>query len=49
MRAEGLIVDPVCNAKALALAQRLAGRQTVMFWHTGGVLDAVAAAGEAHR
>ena len=49
MRAEGLIVDPVYNAKALALAQRPAGRQTVVFWHTGGVLDAVAAAGEAHR
>ena len=49
MRTEGLIVDPVYNAKALALAQPPAGGQTVVFWHTGGVLDAVAAAGEAHR
>ena len=32
---EGLIVDSV-YAKALALAQRPVGGQTVVFWHTGG-------------
>lgn len=36
-------------AKALALAQRPVGGQTVVFWHTGGVLVAVAAPGEAHK
>jgi D-cysteine desulfhydrase len=41
MRTEGLMVDPVYTAKALALA--LPGR-SVVFWHTGGVLDVVAAA-----
>ena len=41
MRTEGLMVDPVYTAKALALA--LPGRSLV-FWHTGGVLDVVAAA-----
>ena len=40
MRTEGLMVDPVYTAKALALA--LPGRSAV-FWHTGGVLDVVAA------
>ncbi len=49
MRTEGLMVDPVYTAKALALAQRPAGGESVVFWHTGGVLDAVAAAGESHR
>ena len=49
MRTEGLIVDPVYTAKALALAQRSAGSQSVVFWHTGGVLDAVTAAVEAHQ
>ncbi len=44
MRTEGLMVDPVYTAKALALAPP--GRP-VVFWHTGGVLDAVAAAQEA--
>ena len=43
MRTEGLMLDPVYTAKALALAPR--GRP-VVFWHTGGVLDAVAAAQE---
>ena len=40
MRTEGLMVDPVYTAKALAMAPRGAG---AVFWHTGGVLDAVAA------
>jgi 1-aminocyclopropane-1-carboxylate deaminase/D-cysteine desulfhydrase-like pyridoxal-dependent ACC family enzyme len=41
MRTEGLMADPVYTAKALALVPR---RQPVVFWHTGGVLDAVATA-----
>ncbi|HTQ92218.1 MAG TPA: hypothetical protein VMK84_22270 [Streptosporangiaceae bacterium] len=44
MRTEGLMLDPVYTAKALALAP---ARQPVVFWHTGGALDAVAAAQEA--
>jgi 1-aminocyclopropane-1-carboxylate deaminase/D-cysteine desulfhydrase-like pyridoxal-dependent ACC family enzyme len=44
MRTEGLMLDPVYTAKALALAPP---RRPVVFWHTGGVLDAVAAAQEA--
>ena len=44
MRTEGLMLDPVYTAKALAQAPR--GRP-VVFWHTGGVLDAVTAAQEA--
>jgi 1-aminocyclopropane-1-carboxylate deaminase/D-cysteine desulfhydrase-like pyridoxal-dependent ACC family enzyme len=44
MRTEGLMLDPVYTAKALALAPK---NRPVIFWHTGGVLDAVAAAQEA--
>jgi 1-aminocyclopropane-1-carboxylate deaminase/D-cysteine desulfhydrase-like pyridoxal-dependent ACC family enzyme len=44
LRTEGLMVDPVYTAKALALVARHARGRTVVFWHTGGVLDAVAAA-----
>ena len=44
IRTEGLMLDPVYTAKALALAPP---GQPVVFWHTGGVLDAVAAAQEA--
>ena len=40
MRTEGLMMDPVYTAKALAMAPRGA---SAVFWHTGGVLDAVAA------
>jgi 1-aminocyclopropane-1-carboxylate deaminase/D-cysteine desulfhydrase-like pyridoxal-dependent ACC family enzyme len=43
MRTEGLMLDPVYTAKALALAPP--GRD-VVFWHTGGVLDAVAEAAD---
>jgi len=43
MRTAGLMLDPVYTAKALALLPR--GRD-VVFWHTGGVLDTVAAAEE---
>jgi D-cysteine desulfhydrase len=49
MRAEGLLVDPVYTAKALALAARYPGAQPVVFWHTGGLLDAVAVAWEPGR
>lgn len=45
MRTEGLMVDPVYTAKALALVPRYADGGDMVFWHTGGLLDAVAAAG----
>jgi len=44
VRAEGLITDPVYTAKALSLAARQRGAGAVVFWHTGGMLDVVAAA-----
>ncbi len=44
LRTEGLMVDPVYTAKALALVPRYSGTGNVVFWHTGGLLDAVAAA-----
>ena len=44
MRTEGLMVDPVYTAKALALVSRYAAGGNVVFWHTGGQLDAVAVA-----
>lgn len=44
MRTEGLMVDPVYTAKALATVRRCAPGDNVVFWHTGGVLDVVAAA-----
>jgi 1-aminocyclopropane-1-carboxylate deaminase/D-cysteine desulfhydrase-like pyridoxal-dependent ACC family enzyme len=44
MRTEGLMVDPVYTAKALALVRRYADGGNVVFWHTGGQLDAVALA-----
>jgi 1-aminocyclopropane-1-carboxylate deaminase/D-cysteine desulfhydrase-like pyridoxal-dependent ACC family enzyme len=43
-RTEGLMTDPVYTAKALSLAARQPGSGAVVFWHTGGVLDVVAAA-----
>ncbi len=42
MRTEGLMVDPVYTAKALALVSRYAAGGNVVFWHTGGQLDVVA-------
>jgi D-cysteine desulfhydrase len=42
MRTEGLMVDPVYTAKALALVGRYAAGDNVVFWHTGGQLDVVA-------
>lgn len=47
MRTEGLMVDPVYTAKALALVSGYAAGGNVVFWHTGGQLDAVAVAAEA--
>ena len=44
MRTEGLMVDPVYTAKALAVVSRYADDGDVVFWHTGGQLDAVALA-----
>ena len=41
MRTEGLMADPVYTAKALS---QVAGAGPVVFWHTGGLLDAVVAA-----
>jgi D-cysteine desulfhydrase len=47
MRTEGLMVDPVYTAKALALVSRCAAGANVVFWHTGGMLDVVALAARA--
>jgi D-cysteine desulfhydrase len=47
MRTEGLMVDPVYTAKALALVRRYAAGGNVVFWHTGGMLDVVALAARA--
>jgi 1-aminocyclopropane-1-carboxylate deaminase/D-cysteine desulfhydrase-like pyridoxal-dependent ACC family enzyme len=49
MRTEGLMVDPVYTAKALALVSRYSGDGNVVFWHTGGQLDVVALAAEGDR
>jgi D-cysteine desulfhydrase len=49
MRMEGLMTDPVYTAKALSLVARQRGAGPVVFWHTGGQLDVVAAAQEAAR
>jgi 1-aminocyclopropane-1-carboxylate deaminase/D-cysteine desulfhydrase-like pyridoxal-dependent ACC family enzyme len=49
MLTEGLIVDPVYTAKALALVPRYADGGDMVFWHTGGLLDAVAAVAGAQR
>ncbi len=42
LRAAGLVLDPVYTAKALAVLPRAAGDAPAVFWHTGGLLDAVA-------
>jgi D-cysteine desulfhydrase len=44
MRTEGLMTDPVYTAKALSLLARQRTAEPVVFWHTGGALDVVAAA-----
>jgi 1-aminocyclopropane-1-carboxylate deaminase/D-cysteine desulfhydrase-like pyridoxal-dependent ACC family enzyme len=45
---EGVVTDPVYTAKALTLVPGFGGDCTV-FWHTGGLLDAVALAEAAYR
>ena len=42
LRAEGLVLDPVYTAKALAALPAVVGTGPALFWHTGGQLDAVA-------
>jgi 1-aminocyclopropane-1-carboxylate deaminase/D-cysteine desulfhydrase-like pyridoxal-dependent ACC family enzyme len=48
LETEGLVLDPVYSAKALAALPALLGTRiteaglTTVFWHTGGLLDAVA-------
>lgn len=49
LRAEGLMTDPVYTAKALSLVARQPGAGAVVFWHTGGLLDVVAAAQDVAR
>jgi D-cysteine desulfhydrase len=49
VRTEGLITDPVYTAKALSLVARQSAAEPVVFWHTGGMLDVVAAAQEVTR
>ena len=36
------MLDPVYTAKALAALPGLVGEAPALFWHTGGLLDAVA-------
>ncbi len=42
LRTAGLVLDPVYTAKALAVLPAVAGQSPAVFWHTGGLLDAVA-------
>jgi D-cysteine desulfhydrase len=42
LRTAGLVLDPVYTAKALAVMPQVAGGAPAVFWHTGGLLDAVA-------
>ena len=42
LRTAGLVLDPVYTAKALAVLPSLVGDGPALFWHTGGLLDAVA-------
>ena len=49
MRTEGLMTDPVYTAKALSLVARQQAAGPVVFWHTGGMLDVVAAAQDVAR
>jgi 1-aminocyclopropane-1-carboxylate deaminase/D-cysteine desulfhydrase-like pyridoxal-dependent ACC family enzyme len=42
LRAAGLVLDPVYTAKALAALPTAAEGEPALFWHTGGLLDAVA-------
>ncbi len=49
VRAEGLMTDPVYTAKALSLVALQHTAAPVVFWHTGGMLDVVAAAQDVAR
>jgi D-cysteine desulfhydrase len=49
VRTEGLMTDPVYTAKALSLVARQQTAEPVVFWHTGGMLDVVAAAQDVAR
>ena len=42
LRTAGLVLDPVYTAKALAVLPEVTGGAPALFWHTGGLLDAVA-------
>ena len=42
LRCAGLVLDPVYTAKALALLPAVVPDGPALFWHTGGLLDAVA-------
>lgn len=42
LRCAGLVLDPVYTAKALAVLPSAVGDGPALFWHTGGLLDAVA-------
>lgn len=42
LRTEGLVLDPVYTAKALAALPDAVGPGPTVFWHTGGLFDAVA-------
>jgi D-cysteine desulfhydrase len=42
LRTAGLVLDPVYTAKALAVLPTVAAAGPALFWHTGGLLDAVA-------
>jgi D-cysteine desulfhydrase len=42
LRCAGLVLDPVYTAKALAALPSVVGTEPAIFWHTGGLLDAVA-------
>lgn len=43
LQTAGLVLDPVYTAKALAAVPAVADGGPALFWHTGGLLDAVAA------
>ena len=42
LRTAGMVLDPVYTAKALAVLPVVADGEPALFWHTGGLLDAVA-------
>jgi D-cysteine desulfhydrase len=41
LRNAGLVLDPVYTAKAMGIIPDLAAEGPIVFWHTGGLLDAV--------